>query len=137
MTTSTRTYLSPFDAALMTGFDKSGAQRINRFGVGFGGQGYWGNEHFPTEEQAREAFDKRLADLRKIYGTPGRLQWTGQYREETNPIAGTLIAAIRFVPLKKNGKPGVRIQTVHLYRIEVTPEREQQIREALRQPNLS
>jgi hypothetical protein len=111
--------MSPFDALQRVSVAPDcKSARANRFGIGFGQKGFWGNVHFPDRESAESAFESRLANLRAIYGKPGH-NWTGRYVEEL--VAGALaIREVRFIPLKKNGKPGVTVHTVRLYRIEVS-----------------
>jgi hypothetical protein len=134
---TTTVTMSPFDAInACTSID--GVWHLNRFGMGFGQAGYAGNKHFATEEAAREAYEKYLAETRVIYGTPKApnrpgMPWTGKYVEEIKTGAGPLyICGVRFVNLKKDGKRGKIIHTVYLYRIEHCSERIDQIREAIR-----
>jgi hypothetical protein len=122
----TMTYLSPFDAVSAVSFVKNeggsydtSRARVNRFGIGYGQKGFWGNQHFATEADARKAYEAKLADLRTVYGKPGR-NWTGRFIEESIPGTDAsgphhLIEGKRFVPLKKDGKRGKTIHTVHLY----------------------
>jgi len=124
--------LSPFDAIQRV--EKIGDQWIvKRYGIGFGQKGYAGNIHYATLELAQQAFETRLVDLRKVYGTPGR-NWTGKFieRESEPGMMGTLLRQVRFIPLKKNGKPGVTVHYVHLYRIDVRPGEIEAIEDALK-----
>lgn len=131
--------MSPFDANLKITFRKNADGSwdlknadVNRFGIGFGQKGFWGNQHFGTEAAATAEYERRLAELRAIYGTGNGRDWTGKFVEEEIPVVNdVLIRGVRFVPLKKNGKRGLRVHTVHLYRIEVSDERLAEIRKAL------
>jgi len=107
--------------------------KINRFGIGFGQQGDGGNKHYPTEQDARQAYERYLTKTRAIYAKSNGRDWTGQFIEDRIPANAFLVEGVKFVPLKKNGKRGVRIHTVYLYRMEIKPEMEQAIREAIRE----
>jgi hypothetical protein len=126
--------MSPFDAISKVKADcATRTARFYTFGVGFGGQGYWGNDWFSTREEAEAEYERRTVELREIYGAPGKFQWTGKFIEE--PVAimpgSTLLKGVRFVPLKKNGRKGVRVQTLHLYPISISEQQKAEVRQAL------
>jgi hypothetical protein len=78
-------------------------------GIGFGGKGFWGNEHFSTLDLAEAAYEVRLAEMRKLYAAHCRF-----IEEPIGPVGDTL-RGISFVPFNKDGRRGKRIQTVCLY----------------------
>jgi hypothetical protein len=80
-------------------------------GIGFGQRGYWGNRHFSTVELAEAAFDDCARETRAIYTRMGKFI-------EEEITGDSLIRGLRFVPLRKDGKRGKLIHTIHLYRIE-------------------
>jgi hypothetical protein len=128
--------ISPFDAlARVTFAPDCKSARLNRYGIGFGQRGYAGNVHYATLAEAEAAFEERLADLRKVYGTPAR-NWTGRYLEEALPIAPgvRLFRRVRFIPLRKNGKHGAAIHMVYLYPIDEKPGEIDAIEVALKIP---
>src|SRR4051794_36776952 len=113
--------MSPFDAIRkVTHSHDCQTARVNRYGIGFGQRGYWGNEHFPSLGLAEAAFEVHLIDLRRVYGTPGH-NWTGQFIEEEVALPPKVLTlrSVRFIPLRKDGKRGKTIHTVQLYRIDV------------------
>jgi hypothetical protein len=83
-------------------------------GIGFGQAGYWGNRHFSTVELAEASYERYAAEIRASYST----QFSGKFIEVAIKPVGTLIKGVRFINLKKNGKPGKIVHTVHLYKIE-------------------
>jgi hypothetical protein len=80
-------------------------------GIGFGQRGYWANRHFSTLELAEAAFDDYARETRAIYTRMGKFI-------EEEITGGSLICGLRFVPLRKDGKRGKLIHTIHLYLIE-------------------
>ena len=93
-------------------------KKLPTIGIGYGQRGSWCNRHFASQEKAIAAFEKYLEEIRKIYGTPGH-NWTGKFIEENDLIAegSTVLRAIKFTPLKKNGKRGATIHKAILYPI--------------------
>lgn len=127
-------YLSPFDAQSMVTWsaDRKSA-RVNRYGFTYSQMGHCGQKSFPTEQEAREAYEKYLAETRAIYSTP-RKGSTGKYQEIVNPVSGDGIESRTFVNLKANGKPGAFKHKVSLFRFDSWEKRIEDIRKCF--PNV-
>jgi hypothetical protein len=128
VTTSTRSalYKAPHDYCSL-GTD--GQHRINRFGIGYGGRGFYGNTHYGTEAEAVAAFEAELRQTRESYAKGGPVGGCGKWVEEETPADGSLLRSVRFTGLLKSGKRSKLYHVVQLYRIELSPAQEQEIRD--------
>lgn len=116
---------SYYDATLACTYVKEGealVPYINRFGIGFGQKGYWGNKHFHTLEAAEAEFRKHAEGCHESYA-----KGFAKYAVEDvdmSRAAPSLLKAIRFVNITKAGKRGKIVHTLHLYRIDYRKDEE-------------
>lgn len=108
-----------YDAAMACTYVKEGeafVPYINRFGIGFGQRGYWGNKHFHTLEAAEAEFQKHVEGCHEPY-TKGFAKHVVE-DVDLSRAAPSLLKAIRFVNITKAGKRGKIVHTLQLCRIE-------------------
>jgi len=98
----------------------SGQLEINRWGIAFGQKGYASNQHFVTESQAVEAFEKMLTEVRATYARGFKAVVEDVTEFASNP-AGT-VKMVKFTGILKSGKPSKLVHTVAIYRINHTTE---------------